>query len=132
MVIEMSAKSPVPGSPRAKSLDHADPAEVALQDALEALADPMRRSIVRALSLEPDFTQPCGAIELPVSRATASHHFSVLRRVGLLEQVDRGRSRFNRLRRAEFEARFPGLLALVLEDPEPPQLSITKSWTMPP
>jgi DNA-binding transcriptional ArsR family regulator len=118
MVIEMSAKSPAAGSPRAKSLDHADPAEVALQDALEALADPMRRAIVRALSLEPDFTQPCGAIELPVSRATASHHFTVLRRAGVLEQVDRGRSRFNRLRRAEFDARFPGLLALVLEESE--------------
>jgi DNA-binding transcriptional ArsR family regulator len=120
MVIEMTPKSTMRPQPRAKALDHADPAGVSLQEALEALADPMRRSIVRALSLEPDFTQPCGAIELPVSRATASHHFSVLRRVGLLEQVDRGRSRFNRLRRAEFDARFPGLLALVLGDSEPP------------
>jgi DNA-binding transcriptional ArsR family regulator len=89
---------------------------VSLQDALYALADPMRRSIVRELSAELDFTQPCGAIRLPVSKATASHHFAVLRAAGVLEQVDKGSRRFNRLRRAEFDARFPGLLALVLAE----------------
>jgi DNA-binding transcriptional ArsR family regulator len=99
-----------------RPIDHGDPAQASLQEALEALADPMRRTVVRALADEADFTQACGAIRLPVSKATASHHFAVLRKVGLLEQVDRGRLRFNRLRRAEFDARFPGLLDLVLED----------------
>jgi DNA-binding transcriptional ArsR family regulator len=101
---------------RAKSLVHTDPADVTLQDALEALADPMRRMILRKLSDEPDFTRACGAINLPVTRATASHHFAVLRNAGLLEQVDKGPRRYNRLRRAEFDARFPGLLALVLTE----------------
>lgn len=66
------------------------------------------------LMTEPDFTRACGTFDLPVSKATASHHFAVLRAAGLLEQVDRGARRYNRLRRAEFDARFPGLLALVL------------------
>ena len=99
-----------------RSLVHADLATVTLQEALDALADPVRRSILRELSAGPDFTRPCGSFDLPVSKATASHHFTVLRATGLLEQVDRGPRRFNRLRREEFEARFPGLLGLVLAE----------------
>jgi DNA-binding transcriptional ArsR family regulator len=95
---------------------HTDPADVALQDALDALTDPVRRSILRELATEPDFTRACGTFDLPVSKATASHHFAVLRAAGLLEQVDRGARRFNRLRRSEFDACFPGLLALVLAE----------------
>nr|WP_221475805.1 helix-turn-helix domain-containing protein [Sphaerisporangium rubeum] len=83
---------------------------------MDALADPVRRSIVRELSTWPDFTRPCGAFDLPVSKATASHHFAVLRAAGLLEQLDSGPRRLNRLRRPEFDARFPGLLALVLAE----------------
>jgi DNA-binding transcriptional ArsR family regulator len=104
---------------RAANLRHADPNEVGLQEALEALADPVRRSILRALAGEPDFSRACGTFDLPVSKATASHHFAVLRASGLLEQVDQGPRRLNRLRRAEFDARFPGLLALVLAEDVP-------------
>jgi DNA-binding transcriptional ArsR family regulator len=103
---------------RARNLVHTDPVDVILQDALEALADPVRRSILRELATEPDFTRACGAFQLPVSKATASHHFAVLRAAGLLEQQDQGPRRLNRLRRAEFDARFPGLLALVLAESE--------------
>ena len=45
---------------------------------------------------------------------TSSHHFAVLRDTGLLERRDEGARRLNRLRRAEFAQRFPGLLELVL------------------
>lgn len=105
---------PEPVSRRTRGLTHADPAEVSLQEALSAISDPVRRSILREVAAEPDFTRACGTFDLPVSKATASHHFAVLRAAGLLEQVDRGTRRYNRLRRAEFDARFPGLLALVL------------------
>jgi DNA-binding transcriptional ArsR family regulator len=101
-------------SQRTSSLVHTDPADVSLQDALDALADPVRRGILRELAGRPDFSKACGTFDLPVSKATASHHFSVLRATGLLEQMDQGSRRLNRLRRAEFDARFPGLLALVL------------------
>ncbi|WNI17026.1 ArsR/SmtB family transcription factor [Actinacidiphila sp. ITFR-21] len=107
-------------SRRARGLVHADPAEVTLQEALDALADPVRRAILRACAAEPDFSRACGTFDLPVSKATASHHFAVLRAAGLLEQVDRGSRRLNRLRRPEFEACFPGLLALVLAEPAQP------------
>lgn len=105
---------PEAANQRARGLTHTDPADTTLQEALSALADPMRRSILREVASEPDFTRACGTFDLPVSKATASHHFAVLRAAGLLEQVDRGARRYNRLRRAEFDARFPGLLALVL------------------
>jgi DNA-binding transcriptional ArsR family regulator len=94
------------------------PSDVTLQAALEALADPVRRTVVRQLAQVPDWTLACGRIDLGgVSKATGSHHFAVLRAAGLLEQRDAGTRRLNRLRRPEFEARFPGLLALILTDP---------------
>lgn len=109
-----------PATRRARNLVHADPTEVSLQDALDALSDPVRRSILRECAGEPDFSRACGTFDLPVSKATASHHFAVLRAAGLLEQMDKGTRRLNRLRRTEFDARFPGLLALVLTEGAPP------------
>jgi DNA-binding transcriptional ArsR family regulator len=100
----------------ARTLVHTEPADVTLQQALEALSDPVRRSILREVSGEPDFTRACGTFDLPVSKATRSHHFAVLRDAGLIEQRDEGPRRFNRLRRAEFDEAFPGLLALVLAE----------------
>jgi DNA-binding transcriptional ArsR family regulator len=51
-----------------------------------------------------------------VGKATSTHHFVVLRNAGLLDQRVEGTRRLNRLRRPEFDHRFPGLLALVLAD----------------
>lgn len=110
-----------PSSNRTRGLTHASPAEVSLQAALDALGDPVRRRIVRELAEVPDWTRACGTFNhLPVAKSTLSHHFGVLRNVGLLEQRDEGSRRLNRLRQAEFDGRFPGLLALVLEEPESP------------
>ena len=80
---------------------HTAPDEVPLEVALLALADPVRQTLVRELAGAGDW-------------ATLSRHFSVLREAGLLEQRDAGAKRLNRLRKAEFDARFPGLLDLVL------------------
>ena len=99
-----------------RTLTHTDPRDVTLQAALDALADPVRRTIVVTLACEPHFSRACGAFDLPVSKATASHHFAVLREAGVIEQVDVGSRRLNRLRWDEFDESFPGLLALVLRD----------------
>jgi DNA-binding transcriptional ArsR family regulator len=99
-----------------RTLTHTHPSDVTLQAALDALGDPVRRSIVATLAGEPEFTRACGTFDLPVSKATASHHFAVLRAAGIIEQVDVGPRRLNRLRREEFDEAFPGLLALVLRD----------------
>jgi DNA-binding transcriptional ArsR family regulator len=97
-----------------KPPEHVHPREVPIGIALAALADPIRMAIVRELAAAPDWTVPCGAFDLAVGKATRSHHFNVLREAGLLEQRDQGARRINRLRRAEFDAVFPGLLDLVL------------------
>ncbi|WP_328458426.1 ArsR/SmtB family transcription factor [Amycolatopsis sp. NBC_00438] len=102
---------------RARGLTHVLPGDVALQDALSAVADPVRRSILRELAAVPEWTKACGTFDLPVAKATLSHHFGVLRATGLIEQRDEGPRRLNRLRRPEFDAAFPGLLDLVLRDP---------------
>ncbi len=102
-------------SARARALSHADPGEVSLQAALDALADPVRRMILRDLAAHDDWTRACGTFDLPVTKATRSHHFSVLRAAGLIEQRDEGARRLNRLRRPEFDTAFPGLLAATID-----------------
>jgi DNA-binding transcriptional ArsR family regulator len=77
---------------------------VSRQKALDAVADPIRRMIVRELAGQPDWTRACGTFDLPVSKATRSHHFAMLREAGLIEQRDEGPRRLNRLRRPEFDA----------------------------
>ncbi|MER5429007.1 helix-turn-helix domain-containing protein [Streptomyces sp. NPDC002588] len=97
---------------------HTNPGDVSLEKALLALADPVRQSLVRELAGAGDWERPCGSFDVPVTKATLSRHFAVLREAGLLEQRDAGPRRLNRLRRAEFDARFPGLLDLVLRHDE--------------
>jgi DNA-binding transcriptional ArsR family regulator len=115
-------------SARSRNLTHTDPDQVTLQSALDALADPVRRLIVKDLASAPDWSRACGTFDLPVSKATRTHHFTVLRAAGLIEQRDEGPRRLNRLRRAEFDRCFPGLIDLVVGeagpgdgDPKPPQ-----------
>ncbi|MFD9789721.1 ArsR/SmtB family transcription factor [Streptomyces sp. NPDC059070] len=94
--------------------EHTHPDKVPLITALDALGDPVRLQLVRELADSADWTRSCGSFDVPVRKAALSHHFSVLRAAGLVEQRDDGPKRINRLRREEFDGRFPGLLALVL------------------
>ncbi|GGN42549.1 transcriptional regulator [Streptomyces kronopolitis] len=93
---------------------HTHPDDVPLLTALAALADPVRMHLICTLAKHPDWTLSCSNFDVSVGRAAKSHHFSVLRDAGLVEQRDQGTKRLNRLRREEFDARFPGLLALAL------------------
>lgn len=90
-----------------------------LGDVLSALACPSRRKVVAVLAAAPEGTErPCTSFGLPVTKATLTHHFKILREAGLIRQVDRGNSHMAHLRFADLETRFPGLLALVLSEPE--------------
>ncbi|MFF4488189.1 ArsR/SmtB family transcription factor [Streptomyces sp. NPDC001544] len=93
---------------------HTHPDDVPLLTALSAVADPVRIQLIRELAGSPDWTRSCGSFDVSVGKAAKSHHFAVLRGAGLIEQRDEGPKRLNRLRREEFDARFPGLLDLVL------------------
>ncbi|MDH6143716.1 MULTISPECIES: ArsR/SmtB family transcription factor [Kitasatospora] len=93
---------------------HPDPRTVSLQQVLEALVDPVRRSIVTQLDGARADVK-CGEFDLPVGKSTATHHFRILREAGLIRQCYAGTARMNELRGAEVEAAFPGLLAAVIE-----------------
>ena len=96
---------------------HPDRSEMMLGQVLSALADPLRRRVVAELACAPDgLDRTCASFGFPVSKASLTHHFRVLREAGLIRQVDRGNSRAATLRRADIEAKFPGLLALVAEE----------------
>jgi DNA-binding transcriptional ArsR family regulator len=99
--------------------EHVPPDEVSVLTALSALADPVRLQLVRELAASPEWSRSCGSFDVPVGKAALSHHFAVLRQAGLIEQRDVGAKRLNRLRREEYELRFPGLLALALHGDQP-------------
>jgi DNA-binding transcriptional ArsR family regulator len=103
-------------------LHHPDLAEIDLPSLLHALSDPMRLEIVRSLACCGEGALACKDVPLPVSKATASHHYKVLRLAGVIEQHDVGTRRISRLRTDDLEHRFPGLLESVLRAagaPEP-------------
>ncbi|WP_416968771.1 ArsR/SmtB family transcription factor [Streptomyces sp. 4F14] len=105
-----------PGASHRAAPVHTHPDDVSTLTALSAVADPVRITLLRELADSPVWTRSCGSFDVPVGKAALSHHFAVLRGAGLVEQRDEGPRRVNRLRREEFEARFPGLLDLVLRD----------------
>ena len=86
--------------------------ELELSDVLNALSDPVRLQIVRALAAGGE--QACGAMPLGVSASTRSHHFKILREAGLTVTRLHGTQRLVSLRRDVVDARFPGLLDAVL------------------
>ncbi|MDF2710305.1 ArsR/SmtB family transcription factor [Nonomuraea muscovyensis] len=88
---------------------HPEVSEFDLQQVLEALVDPVRRSIVTQLDAA-GHDLACGTFDMPVSKSTATHHFKVLREAGLIRQYYVGTSRMNALRRTEMDHAFPGLL----------------------
>ncbi|QYM71729.1 helix-turn-helix domain-containing protein [Pseudochrobactrum sp. Wa41.01b-1] len=91
--------------------------EIVLGTVLSALADPLRRRVIMELTQAPSGTErTCASFGLPVSKATLTHHFRVLREAGLIRQVDRGNSRAAALRREEIDKRLPGLLDLVVAE----------------
>jgi DNA-binding transcriptional ArsR family regulator len=93
---------------------HPSRAELELGAVLHALSDPVRLMIVAELDRgEREYT--CGSFALPVTKSTCTHHFKVLREAGVIHQRQQGTARVNTLRRADLEARFPGLLGTILQ-----------------
>ncbi|WP_433427868.1 ArsR/SmtB family transcription factor [Nonomuraea sp. CA-141351] len=88
--------------------------QIQLVEVLAALGHPVRAQIVRALSSgEEEF---CGAIVPDVPKSTLTGHWRILREAGVICQRPEGRKLFIRLRREDLDARFPGLLDLMMAD----------------
>ena len=78
--------------------------ELDLVEVLQALGDPADSPIA------------CHEIPIPVGKSTGSHHLKVLREAGVVSAEVDGTRKYHTLRRADLDARFPGLLDSVLRD----------------
>ncbi|MHA6806003.1 ArsR/SmtB family transcription factor [Salinifilum ghardaiensis] len=94
------------------SLPHPNRDRIEITEVLHALGHPVRLHIVRVLAEGAEM--PCGALTAPVSKSTMTYHWRVLREAGVIHQRHEGREIVSTLRRADLEARFPGLLGAVL------------------
>ncbi|MFE7034553.1 ArsR/SmtB family transcription factor [Streptomyces sp. NPDC057621] len=82
-----------------------------------ALADDSRRKVIASLAADSeDQEHACGSFDLPVKKATRTHHFRVLREAGLVVQRDHGNGSTLRLRRTDIEEHCPGLLRILVTE----------------
>jgi len=80
---------------------------------LGALGEPTRLAIVVELARCDELA--CGALlDGRIGKSTISHHLRALREAGVIATRAEGTSKYSRLRCADLDARFPGLLASVL------------------
>ncbi|WP_405445153.1 helix-turn-helix domain-containing protein [Streptomyces achromogenes] len=86
--------------------------DVELAAVLHALGDPVRLALIRRMA--EDGESACSPDGLDVPRSALSHHWRILRGAGITETRRAGKARLMTLRRADLDARFPGLLAAVL------------------
>ncbi|MGW3204077.1 ArsR/SmtB family transcription factor [Streptomyces sp. NPDC001135] len=91
--------------------DHAD---ADLAAVLHALGDPVRLALVRRMA--DDGECACSPAGVDVPRSTLSNHWRILREAGITRTRRVGKARLMALRRADLDARFPGLLAAVLAE----------------
>ncbi len=104
-----------PPTNSSESLEAPDLSTIDGLTVLHALSDPVRLDIVRQLAgCSGGAELKCGQIEVPVTKSTASHHFKTLYAAGIISEREQGTSKYMRLRRAELDERFPGLLDSVL------------------
>lgn len=96
-----------------RELFHPDIRQVSLAGLLYALGDPVRLNIAWRLAQEGE--QPCSALCCGVAKSTLSHHFKILREAGVVFSRKEGTQRFNSLRKAELDQRFPGLMDALLQ-----------------
>lgn len=90
--------------------------EIHIEQVLQALGDPVRLRIVRALATAANGLA-CGVIPLPVTNSTRTHHMRFLRRAGVITVHAKGTRRISRLRRDDLDTLYPGLLDAVIAAP---------------
>ena len=79
---------------------------------LQALSDPTRLNIVRALLHNPP--QACQDIFPQMPKSTRSHHFRILREAGITYTTTVGPRHVVTVRERDLEERFPGLLNVLV------------------
>jgi DNA-binding transcriptional ArsR family regulator len=93
--------------------------EITLAGVLAALADPMRRRIVKSLMAENGCLSCAEAAPCPdMAKSTLSNHFRILREAGLIRTSKQGVQHRNVVREDDINARFPKLLKMILSYPD--------------
>jgi DNA-binding transcriptional ArsR family regulator len=90
--------------------------EIRIEQVLQALGDPVRLTLVRALAQAADGLA-CGSVPLPVTKSTRTHHLRILREAGVITMRVEGTRRLSTLRREDLDTLYPGLLDGVLNAP---------------
>jgi DNA-binding transcriptional ArsR family regulator len=93
-----------------------DMADVQLVDVLRALGDPIRLQIVRVLADGRAHPKSMTEWGVDIQKSTMAHHFKTLREAGVTRTIVSGRTHEIQLRRAELDARFPGLIESLMHD----------------
>lgn len=96
-----------------KALPQPERDEIRVEAVLQALGEPVRLQIIRALADAAEGIA-CGEIELPVTASTRAHHLRILREAGVLTTHTDGTRRISSLRREDLDALYPGLLTGIL------------------
>jgi len=105
-----------------RTYSHPGAEDFKLARLFHALSDPVRLEIVRRLATVDEAT--CGDLDGGRPKSSVSHHFRILREAGLVRTRVAGTVHQNSLRRAELDARFPGLMeAVIRQIAEEPALS---------
>ncbi|RVX41543.1 ArsR family transcriptional regulator [Nonomuraea polychroma] len=95
-----------------RHVQHPEVGEIGLTGVMAALSDPIRIGLVRVLADGRE--RGWGELRAPVAKSTLSHHLRVLRDAGLTRTRQEGTRCFVTLRVQDLQARFPGLLQVVL------------------
>ena len=95
-----------------KVLSHPDAEAIDLSAVLDALRDPVRRAIVAMVAEHGE--KRCSSFLHCTTKTNLTYHVARLREAGVIRVRADGPARIVSLRRAELDARFPGLLDAVL------------------
>lgn len=89
--------------------------DIALEAIFGALSQPLRLTIIQKLLLESEqYDHACGWFGFSRPKSSLTHHFKALREAGLIRQRQYGLERRSRVRIEDLDARFPGLLDLLV------------------
>jgi DNA-binding transcriptional ArsR family regulator len=97
-----------------REIRHPATSDLDLPTILRTVGDPLRLAIVRLLA--DDAERTCGQIteSMGLPTSTCSYHLRLLREAGVTRSRPAGTERYIRLRRDDLEARFPGLVDVLV------------------
>lgn len=100
-----------------RSIRHPTRDQIDLPMVLDCLGDPTRLAIVYTLAMREhgEGELCCGDFNALSGKSNLAYHFAKLRESGVMQTRIVGTNRLMRLRRADLEARFPGLLDAVIK-----------------